>query len=71
MRSPCRESSGLNDEQMAQMLPKGRIGVPDDVARVVLCKRPHRLHDGRHAPSRCWSQHKARSLQGGLFIDLG
>ena len=31
-----RDSTGLNDEQMAQMLPLGRVGVPDDIARVVL-----------------------------------
>jgi NAD(P)-dependent dehydrogenase (short-subunit alcohol dehydrogenase family) len=31
-----RQASGLDPEQIAQMLPLGRVGVPDDVARVAL-----------------------------------
>ncbi len=31
-----REASGMDSDQIAQMLPLGRVGVPDDVARVAL-----------------------------------
>ena len=31
-----REASGMDSDKIAQMLPLGRVGVPDDVARVAL-----------------------------------
>ena len=49
-------AAGMGDmlDSYAQRLPLGRVGVPDDVARVrtVLRERPGAVHDGKHPPRR-------------------